>query len=294
MKKILLMSAVVLVSVLSTFGTFSNAEALLTEPASYDFGYTTLSSPGATYVSANGASPKSIALFERFIVSSQNYYVHDFSDSGSHSNPANFSLPDGFNVIMNFSASDSTWIDSSPTYTGYYPEGNSNPIGSSTSFANVTSKVFLQFENNTLNDYHIYLDVDSTSSTSNWEIEINGDFIINSSSNQFTLSTSFLNVLLVPARSTLKVRSQLTTSNRYFDAWYAKDLGPNTAITDAYDAGLDDGIVGGANMATLMSTVFGSIGGILSIQILNNITLGTLALFPLLGTLVLFIKKLAQ
>ena len=291
MKKLMIMSAVVLVSAFASQGAFTNAQALLTAPASYDFGYTTNVSPAATYVSANGAAPRSIALYERFTISSQYYYIHDYSDPGSHSNTL-FSLPDGFNVIHNFSASDSTWTNAHPTYTGYYPANA--PIGSSNGYANENSKVFVKFENYTMDDYMIYLDIDTTVSTSNWVYSINDEPFVTLSTNQSYLSVSSLNQLIVPAQSTLLVDSLETTASRYLDAWYAKSLGPSQSVADAYAEGLDDGIFGGANMATLMSTVFGSIGGILSIQILNNITLGTLALFPLLGTLVMLIKKLAQ
>jgi hypothetical protein len=98
-----------------------------------------------------------------------------------------------------------------------------------------------------------------------------------------------------------------TSSDRQFNAWFLSEVdsdyvAPNDeSFNDGYNLGYEDGYVEGVDvgmsdirMATLMGAVMNGVGGIFNIAILGNITLGTLALFPLLGIMVLFFKKVIQ
>jgi hypothetical protein len=105
----------------------------------------------------------------------------------------------------------------------------------------------------------------------------------------------------------LNWKTVTTTSARQFNAWYLSEVdadyvGPSDeSFNDGYNLGYEDGYAEGVDvgmsdirMATLMGTVMNGVGGIFNIAILGNITLGTLALFPLLGVMVMFFKKVIQ
>jgi len=209
-------------------------DASLTAPASYDYGYIWNSSGSHQYyVSANGASPTSIALFTRTADGVYYNYSHTFSNSGSHSNTANYDLPEGLDITMTFNRSNTSWTDSSPTYTGYYP--TENKIGADNTVGTVT-KIDLTFDNQTSKDYKLMLDYSSSGATVFLTYSFNGE---NYGTSISYAHTSLIN-FIIPAYSVFNI-FRTTSSTFYFDAWYLKDLGVSESYTQGNDAGYDTG-----------------------------------------------------
>ena len=212
-------------------------QASLTAPASYDYGYVWNSSTSTqNYISANGTSPTSVALFTRTTDGAYYNYSHTFSNSGSHSNTANYDLPDGLDITMTFNRSNTSWTDSSPTYTGYYP--TENKIGSDATVGSVSNKLYLKFNNQTTKDYLLNLDISSTSSGvggANYEFQDNTNVLI-----YFPRTEGFQNFYL-PSYTNLEFYFSSTSTSRYFDAWYLKDLGVSASYDAGYDAGYEVG-----------------------------------------------------
>jgi hypothetical protein len=230
---ILAIACAVAVPLLSATARELPVHASLTAPADYDYGYI-WSGSVQQYVSANGSSPTSIALFTRTADSIYYNYSHTFSNSGSHSNTANFDLPDGLDITMTFNRSNTSWTDASPTYTGYYP--TENKIGSNSSVGSKIGKVDLIFDNQTNKNYRLY--IDTTSMT-----QVFTNYYVNDilwDSDTYYYNTTFSNILL-PTYSKIRLQLPETSGARYFDAWYLQDLG----ISDSYDVGYDVGYYDG-------------------------------------------------
>jgi hypothetical protein len=220
-------------------------------------------------------------------------------------------IPDGLDITMTFNRSNSGWIS---TGTGlYFPD--SGPIGSDNSVGTI-SKLQLTFTNNTENNYRLYFDNSSTGSFStNWIYDLEYDGI--KIANDIYTSTSFLTSYIIPSNFTFSMKSRSHNSQNYFDAWYLKVFstvegyvegyddgyadGVGDGYEDGYDNGLDDGYTDGANDMVLsggftgfVQTIFDTIGSIFAINIFTGITLGTIALFPLLAMILFFFKKFIQ
>jgi hypothetical protein len=204
-----------------------------------------------------------------------------------------------FNVEMLFRLSDTpTWSSSGG---GYRPGALFDSTIGSTSGTN-SIKVEFDFNNTTGKTYVLQIDMETAGS-------ING-YYTGTIVNDFTYSrisgSGFYTHVLTPYTN-LKWALATTTSARQFNAWYLSEVdadyvGPSEeSFNDGFNLGYEDGYAEGVNvgmsdirMATLMGTVMNGVGGIFNIAILGNITLGTLALFPLLGVMVMFFKKVIQ
>jgi hypothetical protein len=204
-----------------------------------------------------------------------------------------------FNVQMLFRLSDTpTWSSSGG---GYRPGALSDSSIGSTSATNAV-KVEFDFNNTTGKTYVLEIDMETAVTAEGiYTGTISSTFLYNRSS-----GTGFFTHVLTPYTN-LNWKTTTTTAARQFNGWFLTEVdadyvGPSQeSFDDGFNLGYEDGYSEGVNvgmsdirMATLMGTIMNGIGGIFNIQILGNITLGTLALFPLLGVIVLFFKKVIQ
>jgi hypothetical protein len=264
-KKLPILLGVITLSYISTLGQIQpiQIQAALTAPASYDYSYQYNSTLGFfNYTSSNGTSPTSIPLFTRTVDGVYYNYSHTFSNSNSHSNTSNYNLPQGLDITMTFNRSNTSWTDGSPTYTGYY--STDTKIGSDATVGTVINKVYLQFDNQTNKDYVLYLDLSSSPTGVGYQYYINS--IIASAAQSIDLGAQ--NTYFIPAYSTVLLRSFSTSSARYFDAWYLKDLGQSAAYNAGVDAGeitgFDNGYAAGlGNNPNILLNGFQAMVGIL-------------------------------
>jgi hypothetical protein len=216
---------------------------------------------------------------------------YDYSYSGS------VELP--FQVTMTFRKSDTpTWSSSGG---GYRPGALFDSSIGSTSATNAI-KVEFEFENTTGKTYVLQIDMETGASINAY---YTGTIVSDYTYSRIS-GTGFYTHVLTPYTN-LTWALVTSTSARQFNAWFLSEVdadyvGPSDeSFNDGYNLGYEDGYVEGVNvgmsdirMATLMGTVMNGVGGIFNIAILGNITLGTLALFPLLGVMVMFFKKVIQ
>ena len=285
-QKILAVGTLLLLSVLSLDGkNFINANADLT-PSSYDYAY---KQDFTDYwrVHNQVADAYDNAIYTRTgTPGAYNYAVSSTVE-----------LP--FNVVMTFRLSDTpTW---SASGGGYRPGALFDSTIGSTSATNAV-KVEFDFKNTTGKTYVLEIDMETA-------ITAEGIYTGTISSTfQYVRSsgTGFYTHVLTPYTN-LNWKTTTTTSSRQFNAWYLSEVdadyvGPSDESYDnGYNTGYEDGYIQGVDvgmsdirMATLMGTVMSGVGAIFDIAILGNITLGTLALFPLLGVMVMFFKKVIQ
>jgi hypothetical protein len=245
-KKLPILLGVITLSYISTFLHIQpiQTQAALTAPTSYDYSFQ-YNGFEYVYTTSGGhtVAPTSVALFDRTPDSTYFNYTHTFSNSGSHSNPTNFNFPQGLDITMTFNRSNTSWTDSSPTFTGYY--ATENKIGSNNTVGSVR-KTYLQFDNQTNKDYYLYLDFSSSAGNLGLEYTID-TYRIGREDN--TISWIILNTSLafhyIPAFSNVIIHQASVTFATYFDAWYLKDLGVSEAWQQGYDAGNSIGISNG-------------------------------------------------
>jgi hypothetical protein len=205
-----------------------------------------------------------------------------------------------FNVEMLFRLSDTpTWASSGG---GYRPGAVFDSSIGSTSGTNAV-KIEFDFNNSTGFTYLLRVDMETALALN----VVYSNSFDSSYSYTRTGGTGFYSFVL-PAYTYINIATQTTTATRLFNAWYLTEMdsafvGPNEeSFNDGFNLGYDQGwndgndagLSGDIKMAELMGTVMNGVGSIFSIAILGNITLGTLALFPLLGVMVLFFKKVIQ
>ena len=289
-KRILALLGVGLISALTSAPTLKDAHASLTAPASYDFGYVWNSSTSAqNYVSSNGTIPTSIALFTRTTDGAYYNYSHTFSNSGSHSNTANYDLPDGLDITMTFNRSNTSWTDASPSYTGYYP--TENKIGSDATVGSLRKYNFI-FSNYTNNDYRLYLDMSTkgTYSGTRFEIFINTYEYWTYDNYVLTFPLGSFFTIPVLAGTVISIQHIVYAESEYFDAWYLQDLGISDAYDAGYDVGLDDGYIQGQDDADLLVTGFSAMVGILVnfVLMIANLEVLGVSLMGILTIIILF------
>ena len=285
-QKILAVGTLLLLSVLSLGGkTFINANADIAAPV-YDYAY---KQDFTDYwrVHNQVADAYDNAIYARTgTLGAYNYNV-----------TTSVELP--FQVVMTFRLSDTpTWSSSGG---GYRPGALFDSSIGSTS-ATSAIKVEFEFKNTTGKTYVLQIDMETATSINAYYTGT----IVNDSTYSRISGTGFYTHVLTPYTN-LKWALVTSTSTRQFNAWYLSEVdadyvGPSDeSFDDGYNLGYEDGYVEGVDvgmsdirMATLMGTVMNGVGGIFNIAILGNITLGTLALFPLLGVMVMFFKKVIQ
>ena len=284
--KIVAIGTLSLLTLLSFGKTFTNANADIAAPV-YDYAY-----------------KQDVSDYWRVHNQVSNAYDNPIytrtGSLGAYNYEVSTSVELPFNVEMLFRLSDTpTWSSSGG---GYRPGALSDSSIGSTS---ITSSVKIEFDFNNTTGFTYLLRVDMETALS-VNIVYSNSFD-SSYSYTRTSGTGFYSFVL-PAYTYINFATVSTSSTRLFNAWYLTEMdsnfvGPNEeSFDDGYNLGYDQGWVAGNDaglsgdikMAELMGTVMDGVGGIFSIAILGNITLGTLALFPLLGVMVLFFKKVIQ
>jgi hypothetical protein len=144
-------------------------------------------------------------------------------------------IPQGLEITMTFNRSNTSW---SSTTGGYIP--TDTKIGSDNTVGTINDKYILQFNNQTTNDYILFLDISSTGGAIYNYYDINSQRyggIEQGSGLAILLTHLYNNRIFIPAYSNVIIKPTLSGSLRYLDAWYLKDLG----VSASYEAGYDDG-----------------------------------------------------
>ena len=221
MKALLLVTMLSVGTALTTMGRLKPVAASLTPPASYDYSYTWNAAASEQYLNVNGVD--SIPLYTRT------------ADGAHYDYISTFNVIDGLDVTMDFQRSNSTWQVSG---TSYKPD--ENKIGSDSTVGSVSNKVYLQFDNQTSEDYTLWLDTSNTS-IEHWSFEYN-DISNYGRFGGIQIAVTELNRFYVPSFTKTELYRSTVSTSTYFDAWYLQDLG----ISDSYQNGLDaqtDGIL---------------------------------------------------
>jgi hypothetical protein len=276
--------------------TLKELNASLTAPTTYAIGFN-----GTSYTGPNGASPTSVALFERTADGIYYNYYHRFRDtrlnpnhlnpagSGMHSNPTNYDLPTGLDITMQFNRSNTNWTIATP-YNGYY--NTDTKIGSDSTVGAISFKTFLSFDNQTNKNYSIYFDHSSTSQYSYFILNIN-DLIYGDNGSVYTpFNGSSLTRIFLPSYSNISFYSNFSADAYYFDAWYLEDLG----VSDAYNAGYYQGDVDGYsdglnNNPNILLNGFQAMVGILVnfMLMILNLEVFNVSIMSVFGILALFV-----
>jgi hypothetical protein len=290
-KKISTLAGVGVISILSTFQSFTNVDAALTTPSNYDIAYTSVG--GAFIMTAPGYTINSTyPLFTRTSDSTYFNYTHNFS-SGQHTNTSNFDLPQGLDITMTFNRSNTSWTDaSSAGYTGYY--ATDTKIGSDTTVGSISNKIDMIFDNQTPKDYILLLDISST--TNNSTIQ---DYIFTYNTRTYEvygtvvrLNSSSMKQIYIPAFTQFQFQRFGTSSAVYFDAWYLQDIGFNNAYDYGIETGFDNGYAAGlGNNPNVLLNGFSAMIGILvnfMLLILNLEAFG-ISILSVFGVLAFFV-----
>jgi hypothetical protein len=270
------------------YGTSSNAfynvDASLTAPASYHLNYQYDSSNG-TYLlgtTALNTYPTGLITYNRTVDGA--YYNYSRLVDNSL-----FSIvPSGLSITMTYNRSNTSWAGG---FAGsrYIPTGTA--IGSDSTVGNTAIKYILEFNNQTTKDFLLYLDLSSSSNTQY------ADYFINTYNNIVPVMVkASLIQLFIPSYSNVKIQYKVSYSGSiatYVDGWYLKDLG----VSSSYDEGYDDGenaVIASGGLQGIIEGVFEGIVAIFGIEIFSGVSLGAVALFPLVITLFVFVMKIVK
>jgi hypothetical protein len=277
--------------------TLKDLNASLTAPADYDYFFRPIDNPSPAVdfwrlgdwngtISPNGSNdlrftrtPDSI-YFNYSLTT--NYSTHSF-------------LPDGLEIIMTFNRSNTSWTQVSGT--SLYNPTDYNKIGSDNTVGTLSSKLYLEFDNQTNKNYMLFIDLSSTNNSLNnsgFQIRYDDIYIIESSTTLIMFSFGLYLNLYLPAYTNIKYNTTSISQERYFDAWYLQDLG----VSDAYDAGYDAGSINANENADLLVTGFTAMVGILvnfvlmivNLEVLGVSILGIFSIILLFTTIVWVLK----
>jgi len=236
---ILAIACAVAVPLLSATARELPVHASLTAPADYDYGYI-WSGSVQQYVSANGSSPTSIALFTRTV------------DSIYYNYSSTYELINGFDITQTFNRSNTSWS----LLTDYVPQDTK--IGSTNAVGSKIGKVDLVFDNQTNKNYRLY--IDTTSMTQVFTNYYVNDILWDSDTYYF--NTTYTNIL-IPTYSKIRLQLPETSGARYFDAWYLEDLGVSDSYTAGYDIGEEIGYIDGLENSNFLITAVESLIGMM-------------------------------
>jgi hypothetical protein len=321
-KQILALLGVGTLAYLSAGGLTLETKAALTAPTNWDYKYYNLGNPGpgARWAMTDGTDTALDPAYVRTVDGS--YY--NYSQTFSHLTSGFQFLPNGMSITMTFNRSNTQWVS---TGTGlFYP--TNNYIGSDNTVGSVLNKLYIKFNNQTANDFYVSIDISSGGSdTYNFKLNNKGLFTY------FSYVYSYngtLQQLYIPSYSTFEFYTDTTSNQKYFDAWYLQDLGVSDSYTqgqtdgyddgyqdgieaqneqydDYYDLGFQDGYDDGyldgqdsaesnvtSRISQLMNSVFGGLTNILDVKVFDDLTIGTVMLFPIAVTIFFFIFKLVR
>lgn len=301
-KKLLILCAVGVVSYATTNFNFVNSDAALAKPSPYTLGYfqetgtndwllttPTLGSSGAynPYYDRTGSAPN------------YDYNIKGISGIGLDHDDYSI-IPVGLTINMRFNASNSNWFSSG---SNYYPAGGG--IGSDDSVGG-HEKIYLRFVNSTNRDYTLYFDRSSSPSTFPFFIQYDNFSFGGQFNAQLLAYDNNLNTIFVPNHATTTVVSASSSATNYFDAWYLHESG----IAPSWQAGFDAGVLSGEDYTLgysigfnqglnyayanplingIFTSAFNGVASIFNIQVLGNITIGTIIIAPVAIALLWFI-----
>jgi hypothetical protein len=224
MKQQLMLVAMLSVgTALTTMGRIKPVAASLTPPPTYDYSYTWNATDSEQYLNVNGVD--SIPLYTRIVDGAHYDYV------------STINVIDGLDVTMNFQRSNTIWQAS-----GMFYKPDENRIGSDNTVGSIADKWKFTFDNQTKNNYRLYLDRSSSPASGYTFVKFDGT-IYGGVFNAILLAGSGnLNTVFLSAYTTLEWYIETTSTTQYIDAWYLQDIG----ISEAYQQGLDaetDGIL---------------------------------------------------
>jgi hypothetical protein len=313
MNKLLITSmSLSLVVLFTSNNNFTNANAL-TPPASYDLAYTFIDNPSP--------APDYFALIAPFYEKNGLEMPYTRTSDGAFfnytrifDNALSDRIPLGLSITQTFNRSNTSW---SGIAGGYYP--SSSTIGSDNTVGSLLRKVDLTFNNQTNKDYLLYLDLTGTPLGSFTQFTIiNGNTLRDGFGTDSLSYSNNLNILYIPAFSTLNWYYSGTSAQRMLSAWYLKDLGVSASYNEGYldgdadgfedgfDLGYEDGFEDGfddglealenstSGLFDILGNVFGAVSTIFAIYILPGINIGMFVFIPLIFTLLLFILKILR
>lgn len=211
-KQLMLVAMLSVGTALTTMGKVKPALASLTPPATYDYSYTWNATASEQYLNVNGVD--SIPLYTRT------------ADGAYWNYTSTFNVIDGLSVTQTFNRSNTTWQASGANW-----KPDENRIGSDATVGSVSNKVYLKFDNQTNEDFLLYVDYSSTANVRNWIIKYDG-----LQNWEFYLNTTQLSpITIIKSYSYVEIFPTSQSTALYIDAWYLRDLG----VSQAYQEGLD-------------------------------------------------------
>jgi hypothetical protein len=294
LKKLSILMGVGLMTYLSTLGQTNlvQTQAALTKPTLYDYSYEYQSSTSRfEYTTQSGQSRSSFTrtidgAYFNYTQTDRSLWVHPDFD-GVNNNQY-------LSVDTIFTRSNTTW--NSYTAFGGAPtryEPTSTNIGSNSSVGTISQKTYFQFNNQTPNNYYLYLDHSSTGNNGRpWTLEINDLNILTWDGLGVAHTTNILMRLYLSSFSKLEFFSSSNSNAIYFDAWYLEDLGVSSAYQQGYDDGDEDGYQDGLNNnPNLLVNGFEAMVGILinMVFMVLNLSVFDVSLLNIFGIIVLFV-----
>jgi hypothetical protein len=283
MKKILSMSAVVLVSVLSTFGTFSNVLAV-SPPDNYDSSYIRENNP-------ENSNALEWVIFNNLGYDNQFYYTREQLGSAYKYTGNYIDFYPGVDLKLIFTHPTTTFDAVSGSF--FKPSNNTWYIGGDPVDV-VGDQVYIELENASSKDFILYFDNDHTTNANTfWYYTLNGNYISNYGDDfLYTMSVSRLTSFYVPSSTTFVLKTAPSEFARFFNGIYLEDLG----VSSAFEAGVDAGILwGGSNIFDIIGNALGAVTKVLNIYIFpGNVTLGMIVLTPIAISLLFFVLGLVS
>ena len=247
--------------------TLKDANAALTAPASWTYKYTNEDFPGYKI-----RSTTAVITTPQYTRTADGVYYNYTNTS---------TITTGLTVQQTFNRSNTTWYDNAGSYVPSDTKiGSNNTVGS-------VFKFDLIFTNLTSKNYRLYMDVSSSPDN------LIGVTIFTNFDTLTYYFNSIQNSLFIPSYSTFRIYHSSNVSS-YVDAWYLQDLG----VSDAYDAGYDQGSFDANENADLLVTGFTAMVGILvnfilmivNLEVLGVSILGIFAIVVLFTTIVWVLK----
>jgi hypothetical protein len=283
-KKLLILSAVAVVSYATTNFNFVNSQASLTPPENFNYGYYWSTSLD-TWVFYDGDELHEDPAYIR--QGSSSPWSYDLIlDKGNYNG-----LRNGLEILIKFITPNvGDFTSTSPYYPREEYIGTDGTIGS-------VRTIEIVIYNETPYDYQVLFDKSSSGLANYYISEINGLPYAGIYDALYLAGSENLNKVIAPAFSELKLLESANSQEEYFDALYIREIGVSAAYNEGYDAGLDDlgydaGLADGlaaAPIQSIFTSIFGGIAEIFNINIFGGISLGTIILAPIAVSLLWFI-----
>jgi hypothetical protein len=282
-KKLLILSAVAVVSYATTNFNFVNSHANYGFPPNVSLSY---------YNVDDGFGGRNWRL-ERWGINTlnPNYLRTGTSPNFIYTTNPNFDylnvLPDGLTLkIVSSNDNVGNFVSSNIPNT-YIPKAVS--IGSS------SGRVFIELNNNSNKDYDLFLDYDG-SVQQGWKWLVNDNqYYDGHFQEEFLLQTEFSynGFVKLPLLSYSKlVVENINPDVVRFNGFHIRLIGDSVATTNAYNDGYQDGLTNGMSalpIQNLFTAIFGGVAAIFNVNIFGAISLGTIILAPIAVSLLWFI-----